>query len=184
MSPNSNGQWPDSDPQWQPPSGAGQAREQVKPFPDLPAQAPASPLAGHDGHAGPAGVPQQSGPAYQYGQPPAYMQPQPYAQPQAYGQPQAYAQPGQPLAGFPVQQVVAPKNPALSLILSFFIPGLGTMVNGNVGRGVLILVLYVVGWVLSFLLIGIPLLIGAWIWGLADGYTSAQRWNRDHGIVS
>jgi TM2 domain-containing membrane protein YozV len=135
-------------------------------------------------------VPQQPGQPYQYAPPPGYMPPQPYPQPQAYGQPQvfgqpqAYVQPGQPLTGVPVQQVIAPKNPAVSLILSFFIPGLGTMVNGNVGRGVLILVLYVVGWVLSFLLIGIPLLIGAWIWGLVDGYTSAQRWNREHGIIS
>jgi TM2 domain-containing membrane protein YozV len=184
MSPNSGDQWSDSDPQAQPPSGADQAREQVKPFPELPQQAPSSPPADNNDYAAPAGVPQQPGQPYQYAQPPAYMQPQPYAQPQAFAQPQAYAQPGQPLAGVPVQQVVAPKNPAVSLILSFFIPGLGTMVNGNVGRGVLILVLYVVGWVLSLLLIGIPLLIGAWIWGLVDGYTSAQRWNREHGIIS
>jgi TM2 domain-containing membrane protein YozV len=180
MSPNSSEQWSDSDPQWQPPFGAGEARDQVKPFPELAQPAPASPPAGHNGYAGPLGVPQQ----HQYAQPPAYVPPQPYAQPQVYGQPQAYAQPGLPLAGYPVQQVVAPKNPAISLILSFFIPGLGTMVNGNVGRGVLILVLYVVGAVLSWLLIGIPLLVGAWIWGLVDGYTSAQRWNREHGIIS
>jgi len=79
---------------------------------------------------------------------------------------------------------VAAKNPAIGVVLSFFIPGLGTMVNGSAGRGVLILALYAVGWLLSFFLIGIPILIGAWIWGLVDGYTSAQRWNRKHGIVS
>jgi TM2 domain-containing membrane protein YozV len=184
MSPNSSDQWSNSDPQSQPQSGADQARDQLKPFPELAQQAPASPPADNNGYAAPAGLPQQPGQPYQYAQPPAYVPPQSYAQPQAYGQPQAYAQPGQPLAGYPVQQVVAPKNPAVSLILSFFIPGLGTMVNGNVGRGVLILVLYVVGWVLSFLLIGVPVLIGAWIWGLVDGYTSAQRWNREHGIIS
>lgn len=81
-------------------------------------------------------------------------------------------------------QAVLPKNPALGVILSFFIPGLGSMVNGDATRGVIILVTYVVGWFLAFFLIGIPILVGAWIWGLVDGYLSAQRWNLAHGIVS
>lgn len=83
-----------------------------------------------------------------------------------------------------VQQMIVPKNPALGVILSFFIPGLGSIVNGSVSRGVIILVVYAVGWILSFFLVGIPILIGAWIWGLVDGYLSAQRWNSVHGIVS
>jgi TM2 domain-containing membrane protein YozV len=83
-----------------------------------------------------------------------------------------------------VQQVVLPKNPALGVILSFFIPGLGSMVNGSGARGGIILAVYVFGWILSLVLIGIPILIGAWIWGLVDGYLSAQRWNQAHGIVS
>ncbi len=81
-------------------------------------------------------------------------------------------------------QAVLPKNPALGVILSFFIPGVGSMVNGDATRGVIILVIYMVGWVLALFLIGIPILIGAWIWGLVDGYLSAQRWNLAHGIVS
>jgi TM2 domain-containing membrane protein YozV len=79
---------------------------------------------------------------------------------------------------------VAPKSPAVSVLLSIFIPGLGSMVNGNVGTGVAILVLNIVGWILAIALIGIPLAIGTWIWGLADAYQSAQRWNRAHGIIS
>jgi TM2 domain-containing membrane protein YozV len=100
----------------------------------------------------------------------------PYAQaaPQFQGAQQAHA----------VQQVVLPKNPALGVILSFFIPGLGSMVNGSGARGGIILAVYAFGWILSLVLIGIPILIGAWIWGLVDGYLSAQRWNQAHGIVS
>jgi TM2 domain-containing membrane protein YozV len=79
---------------------------------------------------------------------------------------------------------IAPKNPAVSLLISFFLPGVGSMVNGDVGTGIAILVLYLVGWVLAFVLIGIPLAIGAWIWGLIDAYQGAQRWNRAHGILS
>lgn len=80
--------------------------------------------------------------------------------------------------------VVAPKNPAVSLIVSFFIPGVGSMINGDVGTGVAILILYIVGVALAFVLVGIPLLIGAWIWGLIDAYQGAQRWNARHGILS
>jgi TM2 domain-containing membrane protein YozV len=79
---------------------------------------------------------------------------------------------------------IAPKNPAVSLLISFFLPGVGSMVNGDVGTGIAILILYIVGWALAFVLIGIPLAIGAWIWGLIDAYQGAQRWNRAHGILS
>ena len=79
---------------------------------------------------------------------------------------------------------VAPKSPAVSVLLSVFIPGLGSMVNGNVGVGVAILILNIIGWILAIVLIGIPLAIGTWIWGLVDAYQSAQRWNRSHGIIS
>jgi TM2 domain-containing membrane protein YozV len=84
----------------------------------------------------------------------------------------------------PAGMVVAPKNPAVSLIVSFFIPGVGSMMNGDVGSGIAILVLYIVGIPLAFLLIGIPLMIVAWIWGLVDAYQGAQRWNARHGILS
>jgi TM2 domain-containing membrane protein YozV len=80
--------------------------------------------------------------------------------------------------------VVAPKNPAVSVLLSVFIPGLGSMVNDNVGVGVAILVLNIIGWILAIVLIGLPLAIGTWIWGLVDAHQSAQRWNRAHGIIS
>ena len=79
---------------------------------------------------------------------------------------------------------MVPKNPVLGLVLSLLIPGLGSMVNGEAGKGCIILGLYALGWILSIILIGIPLLIGAWIWGLIDGYQSAQRWNRAHGIIA
>ena len=106
--------------------------------------------------------------------PQAQAAPQTQGSPQFYGVPQARAAP----------QMVLPKNPALGVILSFFIPGLGSIVNGSTSRGVIILVVYLFGWILAFFLIGIPILVGAWIWGLVDGYLSAQRWNQAHGIVS
>ena len=80
--------------------------------------------------------------------------------------------------------VVAPKNPAVHLVVSFFIPGVGSMMNGDVGIGVAILVIFIIGVGGSFFLIGLPVALGAWIWGLIDAYMGAQRWNRTHGILS
>lgn len=80
--------------------------------------------------------------------------------------------------------MIQPKNPAISLIVSVFLPGVGSMINGNVGKGVTILILYIVAVLFSFVLIGIPFLIGIWIWGLVDAYQGAQKWNSAHGIVS
>jgi len=34
------------------------------------------------------------------------------------------------------------------------------------------------------LVVGIPLGLGMFIWGLIDAYQGAQRWNRRHGIIS
>ena len=86
--------------------------------------------------------------------------------------------------GQPGMMVVAPKNPAVSLIVSFFIPGVGSMINGDVGTGVAILVLYVVGWATAVFLVGFLLVLGAWMWGMIDAYQGAQRWNARHGIIS
>ncbi len=87
-------------------------------------------------------------------------------------------------AQYQMRPVVAPRSPALGVLLSFFIPGLGSMVNGRPAKGILILITYVIGWVLTLVLIGVPILFGAWIWGMVDGYKAAQAWNRSHGIIS
>ena len=112
-------------------------------------------------------------------------QPQPqYREQYEYGQ-QIQEWAPLPLYGHDMHAMtVAPKSPAVSVLLSIFIPGLGSMVNDNVSVGVAILVLNIIGWVLAVFLIGVPLMIGTWIWGLVDAYQSAQRWNRAHGIIS
>lgn len=79
---------------------------------------------------------------------------------------------------------VAPKSPGLSLLASFFIPGLGSMINGEVGKGVGILIGYIISWVLTIVVIGIAGVLAFWIWGMVDGYQGAQRWNARYGILS
>jgi TM2 domain-containing membrane protein YozV len=145
-------------------------------------------------HTPPSGEPAAAPPPSSWpGQPGAsYGQGQAQAREQ-YGVPaQQYGvQPYAPQPGYPVgmgqpqgQLVVAPRSPAISLIASFFIPGLGSMINSRVGIGILILCIYAFGLILSLFLIGIPIALGAWIWGMVDGYQSAQSWNRAHGIIS
>ena len=134
-----------------------------------------------DGAGAPYGVPPQYG-APQYPVPPQYGAPQYPVPPQygtvpAYGAMQPYA-PGYPAAGYPVSR----REPAISLALSFFLPGLGTIVNGDSGKGVAIMGGYLLGVLLSIVLVGIPIMMGFWIWGLVDGYRGAQRHNARHGI--
>jgi TM2 domain-containing membrane protein YozV len=132
--------------------------------------------------ATPSGQQPQFGQPYQ--QPPQYGQP--YQQPQ-YGQP--YQQPGYPVApyqqGYPqgYSQVV-PKNPGIALLISFFIPGVGSLYAGKVSTGVTILACYIVSWILTIIIIGFVGVFGFWIWGMIDAYQAAQAWNRQHGLVS
>jgi TM2 domain-containing membrane protein YozV len=130
---------------------------------------------------------------------------QPYVQPQdvqfpqqsptpqppmlpAPGNPQYGNYPQQPMhpqpygIGYPQQ--VAPKNPGLALVASFFIPGLGTLINGNVGLGIAIFAAYCVAWILCLVIIGFVLLPAVWVWGMIDAYQGAKKWNTAHGIVS
>ena len=74
------------------------------------------------------------------------------------------------------------KNPAVSLLASFFIPGLGTMLNGEVGKGIGILVGYFACLFLFFLIVPLLVAVGLWVWGMVDAYQGAQQWNRRHGI--
>ena len=79
---------------------------------------------------------------------------------------------------------VAPKSPGLALLGSFFVPGLGQLMNGDVGKGILMFCLYVLSFFLMFVLIGFLTAPAVWIWGMVDAYGGAQRWNAQRGIVS
>jgi TM2 domain-containing membrane protein YozV len=106
----------------------------------------------------------------------------PFSQPYPQGHYPTGPVPAVPYQYAPVH--VAPKSPALALLVSFFIPGVGSMINGDIGKGVGILVGYIVSYLLVIVLIGILGVLGFWIWGMVDAYQGAQRWNMRHGIVS
>ncbi len=90
-------------------------------------------------------------------------------------------------AGYPAYRPgpnVRPRGRALGAVVSIFVPGVGSMINGSVGRGVLILIAYLVACALCLVLIGFILAPAVWIWGIVDGALSADRWNRIHGVTS
>ena len=106
---------------------------------------------------------------------------QPYAAP-GYGA-QPYGAPGYG-AVQPYWQVpqAARKDPALMLVASLIIPGLGTILNGETGKGIGILAAYIIGALLSVILIGLPIMFGFWIWGMVDAYSGAKDHNARHGL--
>jgi TM2 domain-containing membrane protein YozV len=110
---------------------------------------------------------------------------------QAYQQPQG--QPGYPVApyqqpypqGYPAAgSQVVPKNPGIALLISFFLPGVGSLYAGKVTTGVIIIACYIVSWILTIVIIGFVGVFGFWVWGMIDAYQAAQTWNRQHGLVS
>lgn len=75
-----------------------------------------------------------------------------------------------------------PKNPVISLVVSLVIPGVGTMMNGETGKGIAILVGYVVALFLIFVLIGLIVAPAVWAYGMYDAYQGAKKWNVAHGF--
>jgi TM2 domain-containing membrane protein YozV len=65
---------------------------------------------------------------------------------------------------------MGPKSPGLALLLSFFVPGIGQMYNGQIGKGIVMLLLCVILWMV---------LLGwiIWIWAMIDAYSSAKAVN-------
>jgi TM2 domain-containing membrane protein YozV len=69
------------------------------------------------------------------------------------------------------------KNPTTATILSFFVMGLGQIYNGQIGKGIIFIILYVISWLLMFVLIGFITTPILWIWGMIDANRSAKRIN-------
>lgn len=105
-------------------------------------------------------------------------QPPPFGGGPGYGQ--HFSGPG-PIYG---QPGIVPKSPAIAVLVSFFLPGVGSMINGEAGTGVAILIAYLVSCALLLVVIGFLLVPVVWIFGMVHAYTSANRWNAAHGIIS
>jgi len=56
-----------------------------------------------------------------------------------------------------------------AMVLNVVLPGVGSLVAGRVAIGITQLVLWIVGVPLSLVLIGVPMVLAAWIWSLVTG---------------
>jgi TM2 domain-containing membrane protein YozV len=86
-----------------------------------------------------------------------------------------------PKCGVRIQPPAEIRNPGVSLILSFFIPGLGQLYNGQITKG---LIFIAIGFFLALtiiLLIGIILYPLFWIYNMYDAYDTAKKVNA--GII-
>jgi hypothetical protein len=91
--------------------------------------------------------------------------------------------------------VAGRKEPILSIILSFFFPGLGQIYNGQMKKGIILIVGYIVLWIAvviayfagSLVTMGVgafccmpvflvPLI--EWVYGMYDAYVVANKLNR------
>lgn len=116
-------------------------------------------------------APLQTVPAHQYQQVGTNLansiESQPYHHPQQTPyqyqmQVNAYVQPAMPY--------VKRKEPAVALLLSFLLPGVGQIYNGDIGKGIAFMIGF---WVLVWIGIGIVF----WIWAMIDAYKSATNIN-------
>lgn len=185
-----------------PPPPPVQGSPLTEPLPSAPqGPAPEVPAAGQGAWVPPAEQPAPP-PVQPAGPPPAqpFGAPAPQQPTSGYGQlPPGGPVPGYgagPQPGMPYPQgggyappLVPRKDPAISLLVSFFVPGVGSMMNGDTNTGVGILVGYILGFVItvcgSFVIIGpfigFPVSIGFWAWGMVDAYQGATRFNQRNG---
>lgn len=86
---------------------------------------------------------------------------------------------GPPMA--PPPQVVGPpaamKNPGVAAVLSFFWAGLGQIYNGEIGKGIAIMIVQAINVVLAFVVIGFVTGLGVLVWAVFDAYQVAERHN-------
>ena len=64
----------------------------------------------------------------------------------------------------------------VALVLNILVlPGLGSLIGGKTKAGIWQLVLVVVGIPLSIVIIGIPMILAGWIWGIVTGVQLVQE---------
>ena len=79
------------------------------------------------------------------------------------------------------QVYVPAKNPGVAVLLSFFLPGAGSLYASSVLGGVVLLICWFVSWV--SLLVGLnPLPLIVWVGGMASAYGAANKFNARYGI--
>lgn len=70
------------------------------------------------------------------------------------------------------------KSAGLAAVLSALINGLGQIYNGQILKGIVIIVVQAINGALTAVLIGWVLLPIVWVWAVYDAYRGAEKINR------
>ncbi|OES44157.1 hypothetical protein [Domibacillus iocasae] len=70
------------------------------------------------------------------------------------------------------------KNPGIAAVLSVFWTGVGQIYNGQIIKGLILIVVQMINSALMWVLIGFITFPIVWIWGIYDAYKTAERMNK------
>jgi TM2 domain-containing membrane protein YozV len=76
----------------------------------------------------------------------------------------------------------AMRNPIVAAILSLIVAGLGQIYNGQIGKGVIFIIIQLINGALTAVLIGWILLPIVGLWAMIDAYMTAKRNNERYGF--
>jgi hypothetical protein len=82
------------------------------------------------------------------------------------------------------RKLYAHKNEVLYAFGGLFFPGVVLLLMGRKKQGIIMLCCWLASIALSIVLIGIPLLVGVYIWSVIACFREARRQNEAHGFVS
>jgi TM2 domain-containing membrane protein YozV len=74
------------------------------------------------------------------------------------------------------------RNPILAAILSLIVAGLGQIYNGQIGKGVIFIIIQLINGALTAVLIGWILLPIVGLWAMIDAYMTAKHNNERYGF--
>lgn len=74
------------------------------------------------------------------------------------------------------------KSAGLAAVLSFLISGLGQIYNGQIGKGLVVLVVQAINVFLMNILIGYVTFAIVWVWAIYDAYRVAEKVNTRRGL--
>jgi TM2 domain-containing membrane protein YozV len=74
------------------------------------------------------------------------------------------------------------RSPIIAAILSLIVAGLGQIYNGQIGKGVIFIVIQLINGALTAVLIGWILLPIVGLWAMIDAYLTAKHNNERYGF--
>ena len=80
--------------------------------------------------------------------------------------------------------IAPPKNAGIAAVLSFFWSGLGQIYNGQIGKGIALIIAQFINALLMVVLVGLILYPVVWIWCIYDAYAEAERINARYRRVA